>query len=282
VPEGDTLFRTAATLHRWLAGRELTQASTRVKGFPAHRLLGQQVDSVEAQGKHLLVRFESGDVLHTRLRMAGSWHVYRAGERWRRPESQARLVLTCGDRVAVCFNAPVVELLTPGGEAVHPSLSRLGPDVLAAPLDLAEIRRRARSRSPDLAVGELLLDQRVAAGIGNIYRCEALFLERHSPWLPQSSLSDEDLDRLFTTSSRLMRASVAGRRPATVGTAGPAPTPASSSAPALAAGAFDPALLTRYVYRRAGRPCRRCGTLIQARRQGELARTAYWCPTCQA
>ena len=268
MPEGDTLFRTAATLHRWLAAREVTGATTRVEGFPASRLVGLRVETVEAQGKHLLVRFDSGHVLHTHLRMAVSWHVYRSGQPWRRPETQARLVLTCGDRVAVCFNAPVVELLAPRAEAVHPSLSHLGPDVLAAPVDLAEIRRRAGSRPPDLALGELLLDQRVVAGIGNIYRCEALFLEGRSPWAPRSSVSDDELDRLVLTASRLMRASVAGRERVPAG------------AP-LAVGPFDPRLLQRYVYRRNGRPCRRCGTIVRAKRQGELARTAYWCPTCQ-
>ena len=269
MPEGDTLFRTAASLHRWLAGREVTAASTRVEGLPAGRLVGLTVQSVGAQGKHLLVRFDSGHVLHTHLRMTGSWHVYRAGQRWRRPEGQARLVLTCGDRLAVCFNAPVVELLAPKAETVHPALANLGPDVLADALDLPEVRRRARALPPDLAVGELLLDQRVVAGIGNIYRCEALFLEGRSPWVPQSALTDDDLDRLVTAARRLMKASVTGRERV------PAGTP-------LAAGPFNPRLLQRYVYRRNGRPCRRCGTLVRARRQGDLARTVYWCPACQA
>jgi endonuclease-8 len=253
VPEGDTLFRTAATLHRWLAGREVTAARTRVDGFPAERLVGQRIDAVDAQGKHLLVRLDSGQVLHSHLRMSGSWHVYREGEPWRRPERQARLVLACGDRLAVCFNAPVVELLASRGEAVHPALSKLGPDVLVDPLDVDEIRRRARSLRPQLALGELLLDQRVAAGIGNIYRCEALFLEGRNPWTPQADLTDDDLDRLFTTASRLLKEGT-----------GP-----------------DPAWHRREVYKRNGRPCRRCGTLVQARRQGELARVAYWCPRCQ-
>ena len=269
MPEGDTLFRTAATLHRWLAGRRVTAATTRVEGFPAARLVGLTVESVEAQGKHLLVRFDSGPVLHSHLRMSGSWHVYPAGARWRRPESQARLVLTCGDRLAVCFNAPVVELLAPKSEEVHPALAHLGPDILADTVDLAGIRRRVRSRPPDLPLGELLLDQRVVAGIGNIYRCEALFLEGRSPWAPRSTLSDEELDRLVLTASRLMKGSVTGRaEPAVAGDA-------------LTAGRFNPGLLERYVYRRNGRPCRRCGTPIRTKRQGELARTAYWCPTCQ-
>jgi len=248
MPEGDVLFRTAATLQRWLAGREVTAATT-----AASPMVGRTVDLVEANGKHLLVRFDSGHVLHTHLRMTGSWHVYRAGERWQRPPSQVKVALTCGERVAVCFNAPVVELLAPGGEQAHPSLSRLGPDVLDRPLDAEEIRGRARRRPSQTALGELLLDQQVVAGIGNIWRCEALFLEGRSPWAAQSSLSDAELDALVATAGRIMGDSL-----------GP-----FTGRPA------------RWVYRRAGRPCRRCGTLVRSRPQGEQARTAYWCPRCQ-
>jgi len=248
MPEGDVLFRTAVTLQRWLAGREVTDATAAAKP-----MVGRTVEKVEANGKHLLVRFDSGHVLHTHLRMSGSWHVYSAGERWQRPPSQAKVSLTCGERVAVCFNAPIVELLAPGGERSHPSLSGLGPDVLARPLDLEEIRRRTRQRPPVTALGELLLDQRVVAGIGNIWRCEALFLEGRNPWTPVSILSDDELDRLVTTAARIMTESLgasAGRPP-------------------------------RWVYRRTGRACHRCRALVQSRGQGEQARTAYWCPTCQ-
>lgn len=248
MPEGDTLFRAAATLHTWLGGREVTAATA-----PAAPMVGRTVERVEADGKHLLMRFDSGHVLHSHMRMTGSWHVYRVGERWRRPTGEARVVLTCGERVAVCFNAPVVELLAPGGEQVHPALTRLGPDVLDRPLDLDEIRRRARSRPPAMPLGELLLDQRVVAGIGNIWRAESLFLEGRSPWAPLSSLTDDELDALVSTAGRIMRESL-----------GPFTRPPP-----------------RWVYGRNGRPCRRCRTLIRAQRQGEQARTAYWCPTCQ-
>ncbi|MFP5319262.1 MAG: DNA-formamidopyrimidine glycosylase family protein [Acidimicrobiia bacterium] len=254
MPEGDTLFRSAATLHRWLAGRTVTEAATIVNGLPASKLVGQTVEKVEAQGKHLLIRLDSGQVLHSHMKMTGSWHVYRAGERWRRPASQARLTLACGDRLAVCFNAPVVELLQPRAEAIHPGLAGLGPDILDDPLDLHEIRRRARARPPHTPVGELLLDQRVAAGIGNIWRCEALFVEGLNPETPLSAVDDDLLDGLYTTASRLMRAQL---------------------------GPFTGRGVERWVYNRSGRPCRRCRTPIESRRQGDLARVAYWCPHCQ-
>jgi endonuclease-8 len=248
MPEGDVLFRTAATLQKWLAGREVTAATA-----TAAPMVGRTVEKVEANGKHLLVRFDSGHVLHTHLRMTGSWHVYRTGERWQRPASQARVSLTCGSRMAVCFNAPIVELLVPGGEQNHPSLSGLGPDVLQRPLDLDEVRRRARRRPPATPLGELLLDQRVVAGIGNIWRCEAMYLEGRNPWAAVSTLDDGELDALVATAARIMGESLGpftGRPP-------------------------------RWVYRRAGQPCRRCGTAVRSRPQGEQARTAYWCPSCQ-
>src|SRR5438477_6481397 len=226
MPEGDTIFRTAETLRRWIGGREITAARSRVYGFPALRLVGMRVDGVEARGKHLLIRLDGGHVLHTHLRMSGSWHVYPEGRPWRRPESQARLVLEAGDRVAVCFNAPIVELLQPKAESAHPSLGRLGPDVLADDLDLDEVRRRARTRPPDVALGELLLDQQVVSGIGNVWRCEALFAEQRNPWTERQKVNEDELDALVLTAAELMRASVEDR--------GRSRTP--------------------YVYRRAGRP----------------------------
>jgi endonuclease-8 len=268
VPEGDTLFRTAATLQRWLGGRQITAATTTVRGLPAERLVGQRVDKAEAWGKHLLLRLGSGQVLHSHLRMSGSWHVYSVGDHWLRPPRQARLVLTCDDRVAVCFNAPVVELLAAHAELVHPALARLGPDVLSDDVDVAVVRRRIRSRPEASTLGELLLDQTVVAGIGNIWRCEALFVEGHNPWTPQSQVGDDQLDRLVVTASRLMRTS-----------AGIDPEPRAGSPDAVPSPPGRP--FSRWVYKRNGRPCRRCGTLVAARRQGEQARTAYWCPVCQ-
>jgi endonuclease-8 len=253
MPEGDTIYRTAETLRRWIGGREITAVRSRVYAFPADRLVGQTVQAVEARGKHLLIRLDSGEVLHTHLRMSGSWHVYPAGQPWRRPERQARLVLEAGERLAVCFNAPIVELVPARAEGAHPSLGRLGPDILADEVDTNEIRRRARTRPPELALGELLLDQQVVSGIGNIWRCEALFLEHRNPWTERQKLTDEDFDALVGTAATLMRRSATG--PAVPG--------------------------DRWVYNRAGRPCRRCGTIIEARRQGDHARTAYWCPGCQ-
>jgi endonuclease-8 len=253
MPEGDTIARTARSLGQWLEGRTITAARTTAAQAPVHKLVGQTVTEVEARAKHLLIRFDSGMSLHTHMRMAGTWHVYREGDRWRKPAHQARVVLQAGERLAVCFNAPVVELLAAKGEQRHPALTRLGPDVLHHPLDLAEIGRRLRTRPPETSIGQALLDQQVVSGIGNIYRCEALFACGVHPVTPVEALDPATVDALVTAAARLMHAAVdpGARRP------------------------------PNRVYGRAGRPCHRCRTAIEAAKLGEPPRTAYWCPMCQ-
>jgi endonuclease VIII len=216
---------------------------------PAEAMVGRTVERVEAQAKHLLIRFSGGLTLHTHMKMTGSWHVYPAGARWRKPGWQARVVLEAGDRVAVCFNAPVVELLTERDEAEHPALAGLGPDVLKPPIDMDEVRRRAARRPADVTIGELLLDQQVVSGIGNIYRCEAMFLcgtDPHTPW------PEADLDALVATASKVMLAQLEPR-----------------------------AIYQPHVYGRTGQPCTRCRTPIRSELYGEQPRTVYWCPNCQ-
>jgi endonuclease-8 len=201
--------------------------------------------------------------------MNGSWHRYRPGERWRRPPGRARLVLEVDGAVAVCFDAPVVELFEARTEPLHPSLSRLGPDLLAADFDAAEAHRRLRDPArADLEIGVALLDQRALAGIGNVYKNEVLWIELVSPFARVSTLDDATIERLVVTARRLMRANVEAstrRGLERVTTAGDRTAP----------GAL-------YVYGRGGRPCRRCGKPIAVVRQGDdLPRTTYWCPTCQ-
>lgn len=270
MPEGDTLQRTAAGLRPHLVGRTVTSARARVPGPQVERVVGARVDAVDAVGKNLLIRFDNGLELRTHLRMNGTWHRYRPGERWRRAESRARLVLEVPGAVAVCFDAPVVELFEQRAEALHPSLGRLGPDLLAADFDRdAALRRLRASERADVAIGDALLDQRALAGIGNVYKSETLWLERVDPWAPVGSLDDGVLGRLVATARRLMLANVDRT------TRGPE----RRTTDGAAAAAGDPL----WVYRRTGRPCRRCGTPIRSRAQGtDLPRTTYWCPRCQA
>jgi endonuclease VIII len=258
VPEGDTLHRTAAGLAPYLVGRPVTAARARPGGPQVGRIVGATIESVEAAGKNLLIRFDNGLELRTHMRMNGSWHRYRPGERWRRGPSHARLVLEVPGAVAVCFDAPVVELFETRAAAIHPTLARLGPDLLGTGWDdasAAEAARRLRDPArASLTISEALLDQRALAGIGNIWRNETLWHERVDPWAPVGGLDDATLDRLVATAHRLLRSSV-------------------DVAPGRAR--------TR-AYRRTGRPCPRCGTPIRsAGRSVAITRTTYWCPRCQ-
>jgi endonuclease VIII len=187
VPEGDTIWRAAAALRPRLVGRRVLAA----RPAPLARLTGTTVTAVDTVGKHLLVRFDNGLSVHTHMRMTGAWHVYRPGEPWRKPERLARAVLEVDGTVAVLFNAPVVELTRHDDHTSH-----LGPDILADDLDLDRVLRPARSLG-DVPVGELLLDQRVSAGIGNIWRNEALWVEGVNPWRGSASLADAKLRALF-------------------------------------------------------------------------------------
>ena len=218
MPEGDTLFRTAAGLRPYLVGRRVIAARTGGPGAlpQVERVVGQEITAVDALGKNLLIRFGNGLEIRTHLRMNGSWHRYRPGEPWRRPPARARLVLEVPGAVAVCFDAPVVELLEQRAEALHPSLGRLGPDLLAPDFDPAEAVRRlrdpARASTP---IGEAIVDQRALAGIGNVYKSEVLWIERVAPSTVVADLDDATLTRLVTTAQTLLRANAgpgAGRR----------------------------------------------------------------------
>lgn len=243
MPEGDTIWRTAAALRSRLAGKVVVEAAPE----SLRRLAGSTVTAVEPVGKHLFIRFDTGLSLHSHMRMTGSWHLYRPGQPWLKPARLARAVLSTDDAVAVLFSAPVVELVRePDSRVGH-----LGPDILAPDLDMAEILERARGQT-DRALGELLLDQRVSCGIGNIWRCETLWQHHRDPWARADALTDAELSALYETARRMMQAST-----------GPGPRPREA------------------VHGRAGLPCRRCGTRIQARAQGELARITFWCPACQ-
>jgi endonuclease VIII len=243
MPEGDTLRRTADALRGRLLGKRISEARPEF----LKRLEGTTVSSVEANGKHLLIGFDSGLVLHSHMRMTGSWHLYRPGEPWRKPARLATAVLSGEDTVAVLFSAPTAELLR--SKEVPHRLAHLGPDILAGEFDLAEIVRRARL-SEKQPLGELLLDQRVAAGIGNIHKCESLWRLGLDPWQPASELSDAELGRLYEDARRGLQAGLRRIvRPAIAG--------------------------------RAGRSCPRCSHRVECRLQGGPPRFTYFCPTCQ-
>lgn len=265
MPEGDTIARTADVLRAALVDRRITDARARAQ--PGMRrvpdlspLVGSTVTGVESRGKHLLIAFDVGYTLRTHLRMTGSWHRYRPGERWRRPARSASVVLETPTSVAVAFSTPVVELLTDADLRRSRALGTLGPDLLAAEFDADEAVRRLRLLDLD-ELGNALLDQRAAAGIGNVYKSEVAFIEGLDPWSPVSAFTDDQLRSALSTARRLLQANTRGGARVTTGS------------PLRGRGLW--------VYGRVGRPCRRCGTLVRSGRQGSLARQTFWCPRCQ-
>ena len=272
MPEGDAIFRTARTLHRALAGRTVARfesvlpALTRVHEDAP--ITGRTIERVEAAGKHVLMRFTGDLVLRTHMRMNGSWHIYRPGERWQRPRRDMRVLVATEAFEAVAFNVPVAEWLDARGEARQRDLRAMGPDLLGVTFDEDEAVRRAREHGDD-AIADVLLNQRVAAGIGNVYKSEVLFLCRIDPFLAAREVTDASLRAVLQTARRLLRANVTvlGGITTYLG---------------FQRGRGGGAEHRRYVYGRARKPCRSCGTPIRVRAQGPHARLTYWCPTCQA
>jgi endonuclease-8 len=233
---------------------------------------------VSARGKHLLIAFSGDLILRTHMRMNGSWHIYPAGARWQRPAHEMRVLVGTGDAVAVGFNVPVAELLTARALAQHRQLRALGPDLLSgaggsrsserAPFDRLEVIRRLRARCGD-TIGDALLNQRVVAGIGNVFKSEILFVARIDPFAPVSSLTDAELERLVAVAREQLAANVMSR--------------SQTLSPAIGrrtTRSLDPREKL-WVYGRGGRKCRRCGALIRSKKTGPDARLTYWCPACQ-
>ncbi len=259
MPEGDTIHRTAASLRSALAGRTVTAIELpRVAGTLPR--VGSQVEAVEARGKHLLVHFSDGLIVHTHLRMTGMWHVYAPGQRWRRPRSGARAVIAVDGAVAVCFFAPVVEVLDAPAVARHPSLRRLGPDLCLPTPDLDDALTRMERSDTQAPLADVLLDQRVASGIGNVYKSEVCFLHGRHPATPLAAVPPEERRALLATAADLLRNNLGGMPRTTV----PGAPPGSL-----------------WVYGRAGEACRRCGTTVVAADLGTPPRVTYLCPGCQ-
>jgi endonuclease-8 len=258
VPEGDSIHNAAARLRPALEGRELVRLEVpRLAARPPKP--GTAITAVEAVGKHLLVRFADGHLLRTHLRMTGRWDLYRPGERWRKPAHLARAVLEVEGAIAVCFSAPVVELTRERADRAPGAVAHLGPDLCRADADLDRAVANMALVDPDLGIAEVLLDQRVAAGIGNVYKSEVLWACRLHPLTPVGDLDEDVRRRLIAKAHELLRRNL---RPGPRTTYGDRPG-------------------GRAVYGRTRRPCPRCGTPVQLRRTGEQARNTFWCPRCQ-
>jgi endonuclease-8 len=273
MPEGDTIFRAARTLQRALAGKTVVRFESMIPALDRIHddapITGRTIEQVHASGKHLLMHFSGDLVLRTHMRMNGSWHIYRPGETWQRPRRDMRVLIATADFEAVGFNVPVAEFIRDRDIARHEELRRLGPDVLSDAFDLEEALRRLRERG-DTAVADAILNQRVLAGLGNVYKSEVLFMCRVNPFTPVRALEEPSLRSIVDTARHLLVANVSERMaPMTTYTGFRRTT-----------GRDDPAERL-WVYGRARLPCRKCGTSIQVRKQGTDARLTYWCPACQ-
>jgi endonuclease-8 len=261
MPEGDTIFKLAAYLGPALHGRRIVRGMARTR--VTVDLGGRRVDEVFARGKHLFIALDGRGLLRSHLGMWGSWHSYAEGDRWRHPRQRASIVIDIGERVFVCFNAKEVEWLRQQGARERQLGVTLGPDLLSAEPDLARIVQRARSLGhPDTTISDLLLDQKVACGIGNVYKSETLFVCRCHPETRLDRLDDETLRRLYDEARCLLMGNLRG---------GPRVTRRASD---------DAGRL--WVYGRTAQPCHVCDTPIRSRLLGRHQRSTFWCPRCQA
>ncbi len=262
MPEGDTVYQAARRLHRALAGQVLSVSDFRVPRYATADLTGRTVDEVVPRGKHLLMRCSGGVTVHSHLRMDGAWRVFATGEPWHGgPGWQIRAVLGNARQVAVGFRLPVLDVLRTADEAAV--VGHLGPDVLGPDWDPARALANASAR-PEREIGAVLLDQAVLAGLGNVYRIEACFVAGVSPWTPICAVPD--LGKLLDRARQLIVVNADRSRRVTTGSSRPGEE--------------------LWVYGRARRPCRRCGTPIRLAEQAptdapEEGRVTYWCPRCQ-
>jgi endonuclease-8 len=256
MPEGDSIRTAANRISAALVGRDIETIETpqprHGKDAWPQKLAGRKVRTVDAHGKHLLVRFDGGLTLHSHLRMTGAWGVYPRGKPWHRGAHRAWLVIRTTDHEVVQFDGPVLELMTDGRSRFDQRLARLGPDVLAPAFDAAAFIKRLRADDQTRTLGDALLDQRNVAGLGNIWKAEGCFAAGIDPWRRLRDLSDDEALAIVDAVRPLMEASVKHGFPKDV-----------------------------QVYKRHGTPCPRCRTTIRARGQGDDNRTTYWCPGCQ-
>jgi endonuclease-8 len=259
MPEGDTIFRTAATLRRAIEGGRIERADSRNGDIDCGPLAGNTLAAVEARGKHLLMHLESRHALHSHMGMDGSWHLYYPDQPWRKSPKSAALVLRINKLDAVCFLPKLLELLTADQLRTHRYLRKLGPDLLARDFDMPAAVRRFRVHDA-VPLGEAVMNQTIACGVGNVYKSDVLFLLGFDPLAPVGAYADDELARLLAKARALLRANLTG-------------------APRKTRFRGDGRRL--WAYGRAGEPCFKCGDPIQITRQGDQGRTTFWCLQCQ-
>lgn len=275
MPEGDTVFRTARSMGRALIGKPITGFRSNYPLLTRFHddtpITGQTVDSVEARGKWLLIHFSGGATLVTHMLMNGSWHLYRRGERWRRPARDMRIVIENSEYQAIAFTVPVARIYTAQALAREKRIPAPASDVLSEDFDPIAAAARVRSCAGE-EIGDVLLHQQVLAGVGNVFKSEICFVEGINPFCLVAALSDEQVSALIRTGQKLVSANVfedSGNIIVTYRGQQRRTTHNTSPQESL------------WVYGRSGAPCRRCGTAIRHRLQGPDARVTFWCGTCQ-
>jgi endonuclease-8 len=261
MPEGDTIHKVAAAMRPFLLDKVCIDGWTRDGRL---RLEDRRVLSVDPLGKQLLIGFEDGFTLRSHLGMSGSWHRYAPGEAWTRPRWQVGAFVQTADDVLVCFQPKEVEWVRTRDVKGHPVVGRLGPDLLDSP-DLDVVVHRSRAVPQATAVADLILDQRVACGAGNVYKSEVCFIERVHPYTPIAELSDPRLRAIWAKARDLLEANLGPWFRTTTVDRRVAKKPARPY----------------FVYSRGGEPCLVCGSRIRSAPQGPYARITWWCPTCQ-
>ena len=278
MPEGDTIYRTARALQKAIGGKIVTGFETGLAKLARVNddtpLVGRTVERVESRGKWCLIYFSGDLILVTHMLMSGSWHLYRVGERWRMGRDKMRVVIRTGDWEAVGFNIPVAEFHTARSLDRSSQVPKLGPDILSESFSVesgvARLAEYARE-NPEAEVGVVLLNQRVMAGLGNVYKSEVAFAAGVNPFRVMKTVTPREMERMVEFSKRYMTANVADG-------SGDGIVTYSGNRRTTRAMDREERL---WVYRRQGEECRRCGATVMMRRQGVQARSTYWCPECQ-
>jgi endonuclease-8 len=278
MPEGDTIYRAARALQKAIGGKVVTAFETGLAKLARANddspLVGRVVEKVESRGKWCLIFFSGDSILVTHMLMSGSWHLYRTGERWQMGRRQMRVVIRTEDWEAVGFNIPVAEFHTARSLERSSQVPKLGPDILSdsftVEAGVARLAAYARE-NPDAEIATVLLNQRVLAGLGNVYKSEVAFAAGVNPFRAMRTITSREMEKLVETAQRYMKANVAD------GTGDGIVTYSGSRTTRRAMDREE----RLWVYRRQGQECRRCGTSVMMRKQGVQARSTYWCPECQ-
>jgi endonuclease-8 len=278
MPEGDTIYRAARALQKALSGKVVTAFETGLANLASVNddkpIVGRTVERVEARGKWCLIYFSGDIILVTHMLMSGSWHIYRTGEKWWIGHNRMRVAITCGDYQAVAFNVPIAQFHTPHSLERSAQIPKLGPDILAENFSVVfavdALKQRAVSH-PDDELAVVLLNQRVLAGLGNVYKSEVAFAAGVNPFRQMHTITASEMEKIADVAQRYMQANVVD------GAGDGIVTYAGNRRTTQAMNQADRV----WVYRRQGQECRRCGTIINMRKQGEQARSTYWCPSCQ-